>query len=73
MYQILSEKVKDNAVITAFRASNGAMVIMREPIHTPEEQQRITENFLVAAAKMLYPDVNPDEVERIILINDLNE
>ena len=71
MYEILSVEEKEDATITVFRASNGALVRMREPHHTPEEQQRINENFLMAAAAICYPDVDLSQVSKIRLICDL--
>lgn len=70
MYQIISEEVKDNVIITVFRASNGVLVTMREPIHTPEEQQRINDDFLAAAAAIVYPDKDLSNVSKIIMICD---
>lgn len=70
MYEILSEEVKDNMIITKLRASNGATVIMKEPIHTPEEQQEINDNFIMAAAKIVYPNVDLSQVSKITLICD---
>ncbi len=70
MYQILSVEEKEDATITVFRASNGALVTMREPHHTPEEQQIINDNFLMAAAAICYPDVDLSQVSKITLICD---
>ncbi|MGN0598683.1 MAG: hypothetical protein ACI4JK_02210 [Oscillospiraceae bacterium] len=70
MYEILSVEEKDNMTITVFRASKGALVTMREPHHTPEEQQEINENFLMAAAAICYPDVDLSKVKKIAMICD---
>lgn len=70
MYEILSVEEKDNMTITVFRASNGALVTMREPHHTPEEQQKINDNFLMAAAAICYPDVDLSKVKKIAMICD---
>ena len=70
MYEILSVEEKDDATITVFRASSGALVRMREPHHTPEEQQEINDNFLMAAAAICYPDVDLSKVKKIAMICD---
>lgn len=70
MYQIISEEIKDNAIITVFKASNGALVTMREPIHTPEEQQKINDNFLAAAARICYPGYDLSHAAKITMICD---
>lgn len=68
MYQIISEKIESGVITTIFRASNGALVTMREPIHTPEEQQKINNDFLVAAAAICYPGKDISNVSKISMI-----
>ncbi len=56
--EILSEKIENNEKVTVFRTDNGTTVTMHVPFHTPEEEQKIQSNFVRAAAKMLYPDMD---------------
>lgn len=68
--EIYSEEIVGKLKITKGRTSNGVFFEMREPIHTPEEQQEIIDNFLQAAAKIVYPGIDLSRVSKITMICD---
>lgn len=68
--EIISEEIKDNMKIWSFRMSNGTTVTCREPIHTPEEQQKINDKFVEACMAIVYPDVDLSQVKKMTLICD---
>lgn len=67
-YKVISREVKDNVVISVLRMANGATVTSRKPIHTPEEQQKINDDFLLACARILYPNMDLSNVKKITMI-----
>ncbi len=67
--EILSDKIENNERVRVFRTDKGATVVMHEPLHTPEEEQKIYSNFVMAAAKIMYPDMDLSNT-KITLICD---
>ncbi|MCM1330271.1 MAG: hypothetical protein NC253_12635 [Ruminococcus sp.] len=71
-YTILSETRTDKEITTVARTDGGATIVCHEPIHTPEEEERILSNFALACAKMMYPDKDLSNVGSIRLICNEN-
>lgn len=67
---VISEEYTDKAKITVFRMPCGTTVRMTEPFHTKEEQDKINQNFLMACARIVYPDVDLSKVKKITMICD---
>lgn len=70
-YTILSETRTNKEITTVARTDGGATIVCREPIHTPEEEEKILSNFALACAHMMYPDKDLSNVKRIrVICND---
>lgn len=66
--QVIEEKIENDVKITTLRTSAGVTVTVREHIHTPAEEQKIYDDFLIAAAKIMYPEIDINRVSKITMI-----
>lgn len=66
-YTVLSKEIVDGYKITKIKSYSGATVTMKEPIHTPEEEQAIMDKFIPAAMAIIYPEVDLSKVKKMTL------
>lgn len=71
-YTILSETRTDKEITTVAKTDGGATIVCHEPIHTPEEEERILSNFALACAHMMYPGMDLSDVKSIRVICNEN-
>ena len=67
---VISERIENGYIITEGIASNGAGLTLREPVRTKEERTKVWENFARIGAKIVFPDVDVDNVETVIMLTD---
>lgn len=67
MLEIISVEETETMIITKAKTSKGVLVTLKEPKHTPEEQNKIWDDFVDACARMLYPAEVVDNSKTITL------
>lgn len=68
MLKVLYIAETDGVIVTKYRHSNGAVSRTICPKHTPEEQRKILDNFVVACAKIIYPAEVVDNARSITML-----
>lgn len=71
-YTIISETRTEKEITTVARTDSGATIICREPIHTPEEEEKILSNFALACAHMVYSGKDLSNIKSIRVICNEN-
>lgn len=64
-YQVISEEIKDDVKIAVLRTYNGATVICRIPIETPEQRKETSARICRALTKFAHPDWDLSKCKRM--------